>query len=313
MTLREKKDVQVEARDNCHGALERYTDSKYEESLNPLISVVIPSYNSMSQNERIDRLVSAILAQSYKNSEIVVVDNFSSDDTKETCQKLNLHFFQLRSTISEARNFGLVKARGDFVIFLDCDQFPSPKLFEECIYLAQHKGAECVVVEIECVPLNTENKRFLINCADMHNLEVDAKIGTTGTRFPLFYSTKLTESLRFPEKVNLGEDFVFALSAIRKKPTIAKAHERIIHFEDPSIKALVNRSWHYGRAFVSLQKKSPEARMFLRNISIFDFNNSKRLFYQLSSKRRLIFPFACYLLIKYVSFAMGYLSEKLSV
>ncbi|MFX0211764.1 MAG: glycosyltransferase family A protein, partial [Candidatus Hodarchaeota archaeon] len=70
-------------------------------------------------NERIDGLLSSIVRQTYKNFEIIVVDNFSMDGVKEACKQFPVQFFELKSTISEARNLGLEKARGEFFIFLD--------------------------------------------------------------------------------------------------------------------------------------------------------------------------------------------------
>lgn len=275
-----------------------------------LISAIVPSYNSLSENERIDKLLSYIMKQTYRNFEIIVVDNFSIDRVREICEQFPVRFFKLKSTISEARNYGLEKARGDFAIFLDCDQLPPPKLFEECISLVKSEDADCVIIEIESVSTEPKKQKHFIDCVNMHNIEVRAGIGTTGTKLPLFYSIRLIGSERFPPKVQLGEDFVFASLIIKKKSKILKAKSRILHCEDPSIKSLVKRSWHYGREFVYLQKNSREANMFISNISVFNFMNSSQLFSLLFSKPKVILPFACYLWVKYFSFLMGYLSEK---
>lgn len=276
-----------------------------------LISVIVPSYNSMSGNERIDRLLSSIMRQTYKNFEIIVVDNFSMDGVKQACKEFPVRFFELKSTISEARNFGLERARGDFVIFLDCDQVVPPTLFEECISLVRRESADCIRIGIECVPTISKNPQCLIDCAEMHNIEVNAEIGTTGTKFPLFYSLYVIGSERFPQKVQLGEDFVFASQVVKKKPKVSKAKSRILHVEDPSMKGVAIRSWHYGGAFVNLRRDCRESYTFLRNISILDFGNMRRLLSILSSRPKAIFPFASYLLIKYAAFALGYLSAKL--
>lgn len=276
-----------------------------------LVSVIIPSFNSMSGNERIDRLLSSIMTQTYRNFEIIVVDNFSLDGVREFCEKFPVRFFQLRSTISEARNLGLEKARGEFLIFLDSDQVIHPKLFEECVSLAKIEGADCVLIEIDCISSEPRKQKSLIDCAAMHDLEVRAGIGTTGTKLPLFYSSRVAGAERFPQKVQLGEDFVFASRVIRKKPKIAKANLRILHCEDSTIRGVVVRSWHYGGAFVTLQGDSSEAFTFLSNISIFDFGTLQRLLSLLSQRPKVIFPFAFYLLLKYAAFGLGFLRTKL--
>lgn len=294
------------------GEIRRAVMMREGPSSNPLISVIIPSYNSLNENERIDRLLSSIMKQTYKNFEIIVVDNFSTDCVRKVCKHFGVRFFELKSTISEARNFGLEKARGDFVIFLDCDQVLPPKLFEECVSLVNREDADCVILEIDCVPTETKNRKYFVNCADMHNLEVRAGIGTTGTKLPLFHSASVIGSERFPRKVQLGEDFIFASRIMKKKPKVKKAESRILHCEDPSIKGLAIRSFRYGRAYIGLQKYSRGAYTFLRNISVLDCSTMRRLLSILSSRPKTIFPFASYLLIKYVAFSLGYLSAKLS-
>ena len=278
-----------------------------------LISVIIPSFNSMSGNERIDRLLSSIVTQTYKNFEIIVVDNFSLDGVREVCEKFPVRFFQLKSTIPEARNLGLEKARGEFFIFLDCDQVIPPKLFEECISLVRLKGAGCIVVEVKCISNEPQKQKRFIDCAAMHDIEVRAGIGTTGTKLPLFYSSRVVRSERFPQKVQLGEDFLFASRVIKKKPKVAKVNLRILHCEDPTIRGVVIRSWHYGGAYITLQRHSREAYAFLHNISVFDFGAIRRILSILASKPKAAFPFSCYLLIKYMAFIMGYVNAKLSL
>ena len=280
-------------------------------SSNPLISVIIPSYNSLNENERIDRLLSSIVKQTYTNFEIIIVDNFSADCVRKVCEQYPVRFFEVKSTIAEARNLGLEKARGDFVIFLDCDQVVPSRLFEECVSLVNHEGADCVIINIDCIPTEHRNRKYFINCVDMHNLEVRAGIGTTGTFLPLFYSASIIDSERFPPKVNLGEDFIFASRVIKKKPKVKKAKLRILHCEDPSIKGLAIRSFRYGRAYIMLRKYSREAYTFLRNISVIDLKNMRKLLLILLKRPKAVFSFTSYLLIKYIAFTLGYISGRL--
>ncbi|MFX0211767.1 MAG: hypothetical protein ACFFDT_37670 [Candidatus Hodarchaeota archaeon] len=64
------------------------------------------------------------------------------------------------------------------------------------------KGADCIIIEIECISNEPKKRRRLIDCAAMHNIEVRAGIGTTGTKLPLFYSSHVANSERFPQKCN---------------------------------------------------------------------------------------------------------------
>lgn len=90
-----------------------------------LISVVIPTYNS---GKYIEETLNSVYDQTYKNFEIIIIDDGSEDNTIEilerhVCQNNKLKYFQIiHSGIpSKPRNFGISKANGEFIAFLDSD------------------------------------------------------------------------------------------------------------------------------------------------------------------------------------------------
>lgn len=97
-----------------------------------MISVIIPTYNS---SRHICEAVDSVLTQTYKNFEIIVVDDGSSDDTREVLKKYNekiRYIFQKNSGPGIARNKGIEIANGEFIAFLDADDAWLPdKLFEQ--------------------------------------------------------------------------------------------------------------------------------------------------------------------------------------
>ncbi|MCH8171215.1 MAG: glycosyltransferase family 2 protein [Bacteroidetes bacterium] len=91
----------------------------------PLISVVIPSYNS---SEFIRETIESVLNQTYKNFEIIVVDDESSDNTVSILKDLSnknkrINYYQIphNGRPSVPRNYGVEKSNGKFVAFLDAD------------------------------------------------------------------------------------------------------------------------------------------------------------------------------------------------
>ena len=95
----------------------------------PLVSIIIPTYN---RAYIIKRAIDSVLAQTYHNYELIVVDDASSDETRVILQKyLNIpHFIYLQHQyqcgVSAARNYGLQNSRGDFICFLDSDDLWYP-------------------------------------------------------------------------------------------------------------------------------------------------------------------------------------------
>lgn len=96
---------------------------KFSEIITPLVSVVIPVYN---RDDTVGRAISSVLNQSYKNFELIVVDDCSSDNSlKVICefQDERIRVIALKRNLgaNAARNKGIMEARGEYVAFQDSD------------------------------------------------------------------------------------------------------------------------------------------------------------------------------------------------
>lgn len=97
------------------------------------ISVVVPIYNSENS---LDVCLKSIVRQNYKNFEIILIDDGSTDKSQEICRQYQkeyqnvYYYYQLNSGVSAARNVGIDKATGDLIYFMDSDDILSPELFE---------------------------------------------------------------------------------------------------------------------------------------------------------------------------------------
>ena len=94
----------------------------------PLISVVIPTYNHA---EFLKVAISSVLEQAYQNFEIVIVDNHSNDHTNEVVDSFNddrisLHKINNNGIIAASRNLGVDHAKGDWIAYLDSDDYWYP-------------------------------------------------------------------------------------------------------------------------------------------------------------------------------------------
>jgi len=99
------------------------------------ISVIIPAYNAEST---IKRAIDSILAQSRPADEIIVIDDGSTDNTAELVRKygdLIRYFYQKNTGLSGAMNYGIEKARGDWIGFMDADDEWLPELVQSHIKL----------------------------------------------------------------------------------------------------------------------------------------------------------------------------------
>jgi len=100
--------------------------------MEPLVSVIIPTYN---RAEYVCDAIESVLNQTYKNIEIIVVDDGSTDDTKEWIKKYLSssklkYIYQENRGVSSARNTGIKIAKGEYLAFLDSDDLFLPKKIE---------------------------------------------------------------------------------------------------------------------------------------------------------------------------------------
>lgn len=109
----------------------------------PLVSVVIPTYNSQSN---IERCIKTIKEQTYKKIEILIVDRYSRDNTKKIAEKLGAKVFLLDGERSKARNYAAKMAKGDFLLFIDSDMMLNPKVVEACVESGLRQDADAVII-----------------------------------------------------------------------------------------------------------------------------------------------------------------------
>jgi glycosyltransferase involved in cell wall biosynthesis len=103
----------------------------------PLVSVIIPNYNYANY---LRQAIDSVLLQTYSNIEIIVVDDGSKDASKEILKsygdKISV-IFQQNSGVSAARNNGFAASKGEFIAFLDADDFWIPEKIAKQIDLFQ--------------------------------------------------------------------------------------------------------------------------------------------------------------------------------
>ena len=111
-----------------------------------MISVIMPCYNAAPF---VEEAVRSVMVQTYANVELVVVDDGSTDGSVEILQRLAERYalrmtllFQSRAGPYPARNLGLRHARGEFVAFLDADDYWTASTLEELIHALDAKNAD---------------------------------------------------------------------------------------------------------------------------------------------------------------------------
>lgn len=112
------------------------------------VSVIVPAYNSQ---QFIAETLDSLLSQTLKDIEIIVVNDGSTDSTKEIAERYkkeneNVSVYTIENNgVSNARNFGLSKAEGKYVVFCDADDYFSEGSLEAFYTAAEETGADAVI------------------------------------------------------------------------------------------------------------------------------------------------------------------------
>lgn len=113
----------------------------------PRLSVVIPAFNA---EKFLEKCVRSVLGQSYRDFELILVDDGSSDKTPEMCEAFAAADRRVRvihqpnAGVSAARNAGIKAAAGDYIAFADADDYLAPFAYERMFSAMDDYGAECV-------------------------------------------------------------------------------------------------------------------------------------------------------------------------
>ena len=116
-----------------------------EEEKKPLITIIIPVYNIL---DYLERCVDSCIHQSYPDLEILLIDDGSTDGTGELCDRLKEKdkrirvFHKENGGSSSARNLGIKEARGEYLGFVDSDDYISEDMYEQLLKAALDKKAE---------------------------------------------------------------------------------------------------------------------------------------------------------------------------
>lgn len=213
--------------------------------IDDLISVIVPVYNV---ERYLVQCVNSILNQTYKNLEIILVDDGSTDNSGKICDILSNKYAQIKTIhkknagLGMARNSGLKIAKGEFVTFVDSDDWLTPRAFQ-VLYTYMKKsnldyckgGFKKVNDEGTVLFEHNEDYQYFENATVKHDL-LPRLIGSAPNRHDsinmsvwgcLFRNKIIIEhSLKFPsERKLISEDIVFDIDYLQyvKKACIISA------------------------------------------------------------------------------------------
>ena len=190
----------------------------------PKISVIVPVYKTEGL---LDRCVESIVGQTYKNLEIILVDDGSPDNCPAMCDEWAEKDSRIRvihkenGGVSSARNAALDIATGDYIGFVDSDDWIEPEMYSSLIQKISESGKNRALCSYYAVEISGE--RYECRCVvDKEVLDKDDYFrfivlgGDGGYIWNRLYDADILKEVRFDEDIWYSEDLLFNFKTAQK-------------------------------------------------------------------------------------------------
>ena len=204
----------------------------------PLISVIVPVYRA---EHELRACVNSILRQTYQNLEIILVDDGSPDNCPKICDEyaakdLRIHVIhQKNAGASSARNCGLQSASGQYIGFVDADDWIETDMYETLYDIIQRDGVDLACCGISSSRPNAPKAVDTPWHPDFILTQDQALAMFFKTRYILegpfnkLFSARLLRGLSFDPSLHLGEDALFNCEYILKSRRTACISKPLYH------------------------------------------------------------------------------------
>lgn len=205
----------------------------------PLISIIIPCFNA---EKTLEKCLKSVVQQSYANLEIIIIDDGSTDETSLIYNKFQsnderiLVLKQQNSGVSKARNTGVKAATGDYICFVDSDDWAELNYCSELYSLLVGENADISIVEasyedengnVLCSKPISDEKIFDGNRALVLLLE-DQEIQSHP--WGKLFKADLLKNVHFPENLKCFEDYSTLFKIFNKAVKVIKSNEKLYHY-----------------------------------------------------------------------------------
>jgi glycosyltransferase involved in cell wall biosynthesis len=271
------------------------------------VSIIIPTYNA---EETLERCLRSIHDQSYRAYNVIVVDNFSRDDTLKIARRFGVSIIQRKGSPALARNIGITSSTSEYVFFLDSDQILSRAVVEECV-----TKCETEAVDMVRIPEVFVGKGLWGSCSAAwkncyHKVERgNVSESFTGGEPRFFEREQIAQAGMLNDDLLWGEDYDLykRMKKMNMKETSCSA--RLYHCEPASVRRILLKILRYGESMPAFREQT-EKHIFwalLRNSVV----TLKEIFKDYRRSPNVVVGCAVLLFLKSYSLAIGLVSGSL--
>jgi len=275
----------------------------------PKVSIIIPTYNS---EITLAECLKSVYDQSYPFYEVIIVDNFSNDDTLRTAKEFGAKIIQQKCNPALARNIGIANSTGKYILFLDSDQVLSPSIVEECVKKCKNGKVGMVMI-----PEVFIGKSFWSFCSAVwknYYDKVDQSYGVSENivhgkpRF--FIKEQITRVGMLDTALLWGEDYDLCEKLKKANIKEASCKSKLYHYELTSIRKIMIKNLRYGKSTpIFIQQTKKQIFPLLLRHALLTFRKVSRNF---KKSPAIIVGCAVLLCLKTYSMTIGLLTGLVS-
>lgn len=225
---------------------------------NIIVSIIVSVYNV---ERYLSKCIQSLITQTYQNLEIILVDDGSSDGSAVICDEWKqsdsriVVYHQSNAGVSAARNRGLSVATGDYIAFVDSDDWLDKVYVEKLVKLCNEDNLVLTGYAIDYEGVSRSRhveKKYCRECISYLNKDEVVSLFRAGLFSPVWnklYKRNLLieKKIKFRENMNLGEDIVFNLDYFRRFDggfeIINEPLYHYMHFGEPSLTGRYNERY----------------------------------------------------------------------
>lgn len=202
--------------------------------LQPLVTILIPVYNA---SDFLPQCLKSVLSQTYVNLQVVIIDDGSTDDSWNTCQEYASRdkrveiYHQENKGVAATRNYLLHKIKGDYVLFVDADDWMELDMVSflvEQVLSYQAEVATCgSVINDSLLSTKWDIKEYDQDCLIKEFLYHKT---LRGNLWDKLFKTELLKGLYFDDKISYGEDALMSWHAFQRLKKAVVTNRQLYHY-----------------------------------------------------------------------------------
>ena len=228
-------------------------------------SIIVPVYNASTY---LADAIESVICQSYKEWELLLIDDGSTDDSKSICEQYQKRDNRIKliskknEGVSATRNIGLERACGKYVVFLDADDWMSNEYLEFSDKVLKETDADLLVLnyneakgsciksgipisETLCTGVHENRNELITFTLELASGDSKKWYGLMRPVWAKVFKKSLIEksNLKFDPKLKYGEDTAFLLAYLILVKKIAYRNECVYYYRNNAFSVMNNKKW----------------------------------------------------------------------